>query len=60
MKRLTAPARRPAPLRRSDIPAGPGPARRASGTGSVLSAILDHGPVARSPSPASPGSPRRR
>lgn len=32
---------------RSDIPAA-GPARRVTGTGSVLSAILDHGPVARS------------
>ncbi|WP_257133188.1 MarR family transcriptional regulator, partial [Streptomyces sp. ms184] len=35
------------PLRRSDIPAA-GPARRVPGTGSVLGAILDHGPVARS------------
>ncbi|MFD9502160.1 ROK family protein [Streptomyces sp. NPDC060035] len=47
MKSLPAPARRTRPLRRSDIPAA-GPARRASGTGAVLSAILDHGPVARS------------
>ncbi len=47
VKRPPVPARRPAPLRRSDIPAA-GPARRVSGTGSVLSAILDHGPVARS------------
>ncbi|MFI6554626.1 aldo/keto reductase [Streptomyces griseus] len=47
MKRPPVPARRPAPLRRSDIPAA-APARRASGAGSVLSAILDHGPVARS------------
>ncbi|MER5895212.1 ROK family transcriptional regulator [Streptomyces sp. NPDC001876] len=46
MKSLPAPARRTGPLRRSDIPAGA--ARRVSGTGSVLSAILDHGPVARS------------
>lgn len=34
------------PPRRSEIP--PSGARRASGTGSVLGAILDHGPVARS------------
>ncbi|WP_406391083.1 ROK family protein [Streptomyces sp. NBC_00887] len=47
MKSLPAPARRTGPLRRSDIPAA-GAARRVSGTGSVLSAILDHGPVARS------------
>ncbi|WUN23161.1 ROK family transcriptional regulator [Streptomyces sp. NBC_00316] len=47
VKSLSAPVRRPTPLRRSDLPA-PGPARRVSGTGSVLSAILDHGPVARS------------
>ncbi|GAA1271078.1 ROK family transcriptional regulator [Streptomyces sp. NBC_00117] len=48
MKSLSAPARRgPTSLRRSDIPAV-APARRVSGAGSVLSAILDHGPVARS------------
>ncbi|MET9609556.1 ROK family transcriptional regulator [Streptomyces sp. NPDC006512] len=38
-----------APLRRSDIPpAAANPLRRASGTGAVLGAVLDHGPVARS------------
>ncbi|MGW6896467.1 ROK family transcriptional regulator [Streptomyces sp. NBC_01727] len=47
MKSLSAAARRTTPLLRSDIPAA-GPARRVPGTGSVLSAILDHGPVARS------------
>ncbi|MFB8208828.1 ROK family protein [Streptomyces sp. NPDC056010] len=52
MKRLSAPARRPqetrtTPLRRADIPAAV-PGRRPTGTGSVLGAILDHGPVARS------------
>ncbi|MFD3477789.1 ROK family protein [Streptomyces sp. NPDC058695] len=48
MKSLSAPARRgPTSLRRSDIPAV-APARRVPGAGSVLSAILDHGPVARS------------
>ncbi|MFF0396775.1 ROK family protein [Streptomyces sp. NPDC005248] len=47
MKSLSAAARRTTPLLRSDIPAA-GPARRVQGTGSVLSAILDHGPVARS------------
>ncbi|WP_327421420.1 ROK family transcriptional regulator [Streptomyces sp. NBC_01527] len=47
MKSLSAAARRTTPLLRSDIPAV-GPARRVPGTGSVLSAILDHGPVARS------------
>ncbi|MFB6783695.1 MarR family transcriptional regulator [Streptomyces sp. NPDC056352] len=47
MKSLSAPARRPTPLLRSDMPRSV-PARRASGTGSVLGAILDHGPVARS------------
>ncbi|WP_329206111.1 ROK family protein [Streptomyces sp. NBC_00683] len=47
MKSLPAPARRTGPLRRSDIPAAAA-ARRVSGTGAVLSAILDHGPVARS------------
>ncbi|MFD7944287.1 ROK family protein [Streptomyces sp. NPDC059744] len=47
MKSLSAAARRATPLLRSDIPAA-GPARRVPGTGSVLSAILDHGPVARS------------
>ncbi|WP_405775789.1 ROK family protein [Streptomyces sp. NBC_00859] len=49
MDRPPAPARRPTPLRRSDIPAA-GQQRRAAGTGTgaVLAAILDHGPVARS------------
>ncbi|WP_030978219.1 MULTISPECIES: ROK family transcriptional regulator [unclassified Streptomyces] len=47
MKSLSAATRRATPLLRSDIPAA-GPARRVTGTGSVLSAILDHGPVARS------------
>ncbi|MFI5628595.1 ROK family protein [Streptomyces sp. NPDC051664] len=47
MKSLSAAARRATPLLRSDIPAV-GPVRRVPGTGSVLSAILDHGPVARS------------
>ncbi|MFF1843137.1 ROK family protein [Streptomyces sp. NPDC058232] len=47
MKSLSAAARRATPLLRSDIPAAV-PARRVTGTGSVLSAILDHGPVARS------------
>ncbi|MEU8624622.1 ROK family transcriptional regulator [Streptomyces sp. NPDC048669] len=47
MKSLSAPRRRPDPLRRSDIPAVV-PARRLAGTGSVFGAILDHGPVARS------------
>ncbi|MFE6839111.1 ROK family protein [Streptomyces sp. NPDC057705] len=37
------------PLRRSDIPsASANPLRRSSGTGAVLGAVLDHGPVARS------------
>ncbi|WP_312870635.1 ROK family protein [Streptomyces himalayensis] len=45
---MSAPARRGrTSVRRSDIPAA-GPVRRLSGAGSVLSAILDHGPVARS------------
>lgn len=44
---LPAPASRPTPVRRSEITSGGRP-RRASGTGSVLGAILDHGPVARS------------
>ncbi|WP_246212528.1 ROK family transcriptional regulator [Streptomyces abyssomicinicus] len=35
-------------LRRSDIPAALPAARRASGAGAVLGAVLDHGPVARS------------
>lgn len=48
VKRPPVPARRPAPLRRSDIPPAR-PARRAPG--SVLSAIRDHGPVARSTGP---------
>ena len=40
-----AAARRRKPLRRADIPAQ---ARRASSTGAVLRAVLEHGPVARS------------
>lgn len=47
MKSLSAAARRATPLLRSDIPAA-GPARRIPGIGSVMGAILDHGPVARS------------
>ncbi|MGW3691607.1 ROK family protein [Streptomyces sp. NPDC005125] len=47
MKSLSAAARRATPLLRSDIPAA-GPARRVPGIGSVMGAILDHGPVARS------------
>ncbi|WP_406430651.1 ROK family protein [Streptomyces sp. NBC_01589] len=47
MKSLSAAARRATPLLRSDIPAAV-PARRVPGTGSVMGAILDHGPVARS------------
>ncbi|MGQ4486235.1 ROK family transcriptional regulator [Streptomyces sp. 372A] len=52
MKSLSAPVRRPhehrsTPPRRADIPAHM-PGRRPTGTGSVLGAILDHGPVARS------------
>ncbi|MFD9366269.1 ROK family protein [Streptomyces sp. NPDC060020] len=49
MDRSKTSANRLAPLRRSDIPpAGANPLRRASGTGAVLGAVLDHGPVARS------------
>ncbi|MFI2779536.1 ROK family protein [Streptomyces sp. ALB3] len=47
MTRLPAPSRRARPPRRSEIPSS-GHVRRPSGTGSVLGAILDHGPVARS------------
>lgn len=47
MTRLPAPTRPSRPPRRSEIPSA-GHARRASGPGSVLGAILDHGPVARS------------
>ncbi|MEU1125520.1 ROK family protein [Streptomyces sp. NPDC005899] len=47
MTRPPVPARRPRPPHRSEI-SPPAPARRASGTGAVLGAILDHGPVARS------------
>ncbi|MER7727545.1 ROK family transcriptional regulator [Streptomyces sp. NPDC096323] len=47
MKSPSAAARRPSPLLRADIPSA-GSARRVGGTGSVLGAILDHGPVARS------------
>ncbi|MFD6876219.1 MULTISPECIES: ROK family protein [unclassified Streptomyces] len=47
-RQKNATARR-SPLRRSDIPpAAANPLRRASGTGAVLGAVLDHGPVARS------------
>ncbi|MGW9374007.1 ROK family protein [Streptomyces xanthophaeus] len=47
--KTSADRRRRAPLRRSDIPsAGTNPMRSASGTGAVLGAVLDHGPVARS------------
>lgn len=47
MKSLSAAARRTTPC---SVPTYPpaSPARRVPGTGSVLSAILDHGPVARS------------
>lgn len=49
MDRADAPADRRAPLRRSDVPSfGLPPRRRISSTGTVLGAILDHGPVARS------------
>ncbi|MGW7284381.1 ROK family transcriptional regulator [Streptomyces sp. NPDC054847] len=48
MDRPTTSANYPAPLRRSDIRPAATPLRRASGTGAVLGAILDHGPVARS------------
>ncbi|WP_326586291.1 ROK family transcriptional regulator [Streptomyces sp. NBC_01294] len=49
MDRSKTSAERLAPLRRSDIPsAGANPLRRTSGTGAVLGAVLDHGPVARS------------
>lgn len=49
MDRSKTSADRLAPLRRSDIPpAGANPLRRVSGTGAVLGAVLDHGPVARS------------
>ncbi|MFD5141882.1 ROK family protein [Streptomyces sp. NPDC058401] len=49
MDRSKTSASRLAPLRRADIPpAGANPLRRASGTGAVLGAVLDHGPVARS------------
>ncbi|MFJ8885376.1 ROK family protein [Streptomyces sp. NPDC102402] len=47
MTRQSAPPRLPLPPRRSEIPSA-GHGRRTSGTGSVLGAILDHGPVARS------------
>ncbi|MER6117209.1 ROK family transcriptional regulator [Streptomyces sp. NPDC001743] len=47
MKTLSPAVRRPSPLLRSGIPSAR-PARRVPGTGSVLGAILDHGPVARS------------
>ncbi|MDQ0793131.1 ROK family transcriptional regulator [Streptomyces sp. B1I3] len=47
MTSLPAPAPRSRPPRRFEIRSA-GHGRRASGTGSVLGAILDHGPVARS------------
>lgn len=40
--------RRPTPVRRADIRPVTAPARRAPGTKTVLNAVLDHGPVARS------------
>ncbi|WTK92139.1 ROK family protein [Streptomyces sp. NBC_01508] len=40
--------RRPTPVRRADIPPATAPPRRAPGTKTVLNAVLDHGPVARS------------
>lgn len=46
-RRDTAPLP-PTPLRRADVPHSAVPLRRPSAAGTVLSAILDHGPVARS------------
>ncbi|MCI3222750.1 ROK family protein [Streptomyces sp. NP-1717] len=49
VKKPPVPApRRPTPLRRADIPPATAPPRRAPGTKTVLNAVLDHGPVARS------------
>ncbi|WP_055589317.1 ROK family transcriptional regulator [Streptacidiphilus griseoplanus] len=47
MDQRSAPARARTPLRRADIPQAR-PARRTSSAGTVLRAVLDHGPVARS------------
>lgn len=49
MRETPVPARRPpTPVRRADIPPATAPPRRAPGTKTVLNAVLDHGPVARS------------
>ncbi|MEU0526099.1 ROK family protein [Streptomyces niveus] len=49
MKKPPVPAPRPpTPLRRADIPPATAPPRRPPGTRTVLNAVLDHGPVARS------------
>ncbi|WP_405607076.1 ROK family protein [Streptomyces sp. NBC_01511] len=49
MKKPPVPVRRrPTPVRRADIPPATAPPRRAPGTKTVLNAVLDHGPVARS------------
>lgn len=49
MKKPPVPVRRrPTPVRRADIAPPAAPPRRAPGTRSVLNAVLDHGPVARS------------
>lgn len=49
MKKPPVPVRRlPTPVRRADIPPSAAPPRRAPGSRTVLNAVLDHGPVARS------------
>ncbi|MFD3522388.1 ROK family protein [Streptomyces sp. NPDC058653] len=49
MRQPPVPARRPpTQLRRADIPRVVPPPRRPAGTRTVLNAVLDHGPVARS------------
>ncbi|WP_405791749.1 ROK family protein [Streptomyces sp. NBC_01506] len=51
MKKPPVPVRRrPTPVRRADIPPATAPPRRAPapGTRTVLNAVLDHGPIARS------------
>ncbi|MBY8885981.1 ROK family protein [Streptomyces sp. PTM05] len=48
MDGLVASARRTPPIRRADIPPAVTPRRAASSAGTVLRAVLDHGPVARS------------
>lgn len=49
MKKPPVPVRRrPTPVRRADIAPPASPPRRAPGTRTVLNAVLDHGPVARS------------